>query len=185
MTIFPTFFFRQYGLGKCVLPYSRTRRTPFQALKNKFKNRNTEIFSKGINHGFAIKMPIFPTFFCQAIQARKMCFTIFQDEIRTRSSKNRKIKIFPNGLTNGFGPKITIFANFYFQLIKARKMCFTIFQNEKTTSGLNKKKVQNVEKWPFLDQNHGLTPLEKCQFFDFLNFLFLQPRKKFFRSRIS
>ena len=21
------------------------------------------------------------------------------------------------------------------------------------------------EKWPFLDQNHGLTPLEKCQFF--------------------
>ena len=29
------------------------------------------------------------------------------------------------------------------------------------------------EKWPFLDQNHELTPLEKCQFFDFLNFLFL------------
>ena len=32
---------------------------------------------------------------------------------------------------------------------------------------------KNLEKWPFLDQNHGLTPLEKCQFFDFLNFLFL------------
>ena len=30
------------------------------------------------------------------------------------------------------------------------------------------------------DQNHGLTPLEKSQFFDFLNFLFLQPRKAFF-----
>ena len=44
---------------------------------------------------------------------------------------------------------------------------------------------EKVEKWPFLDQNHGLTPLEKCQFFDFLNFLFLQPRKGFFRSRIS
>ena len=41
------------------------------------------------------------------------------------------------------------------------------------------------EKWPFLDQNHGLTPLEKCEFFDFLNFLFLQLRKAFFRSRIS
>ena len=24
----------------------------------------------------------------------------------------------------------------------------------------------------FLDQNHGLTPLEKCQFFDFLNLFF-------------
>ena len=32
---------------------------------------------------------------------------------------------------------------------------------------------KKLEKWPFLDQNHGLTPLEKCQFFDFLNFLFL------------
>ena len=25
----------------------------------------------------------------------------------------------------------------------------------------------------FLAQNHGLTPLEKCQYFDFLNFVFL------------
>ena len=32
---------------------------------------------------------------------------------------------------------------------------------------------KKLEKWPFLDQNHGLTPLEKCQFFDFFNILFL------------
>ena len=38
---------------------------------------------------------------------------------------------------------------------------------------------ENVEKWPFLDKNYGLTPLEKCQLFDFLNFLFLKPRKGF------
>ena len=38
---------------------------------------------------------------------------------------------------------------------------------------------------PKQDQNHGLTPLRKCQFFDSLNFLFLWPRKAFFRSRIS
>ena len=44
---------------------------------------------------------------------------------------------------------------------------------------------EKVEKWPFLDKIHGLTPFEKCQFFDFLNFLFLKPRKAFFRSRIS
>ena len=37
-----------------------------------------------------------------------------------------------------------------------------------------------LEKWPFLDQNHGLTPLEKCQFFDFFNLLFLQSRKTIF-----
>ena len=34
-------------------------------------------------------------------------------------------------------------------------------------------------------QNHGLTPFEKCQFFDFFNFLFLQHTEAFFGSRIS
>ena len=28
-------------------------------------------------------------------------------------------------------------------------------------------------------QNHGLTPLGKCQYFDFLRFLFLWPKKAF------
>ena len=32
---------------------------------------------------------------------------------------------------------------------------------------------QTMEKWPIFDQNQGLTSLEKRQFFDFLNFLFL------------
>ena len=39
---------------------------------------------------------------------------------------------------------------------------------------------EKVEKWPFLDQNHRLTPLEKFQFFHFSNFLFFYPRKAFF-----
>ena len=30
-----------------------------------------------------------------------------------------------------------------------------------------------LEIWPFFDRNHGLTPLQKCQFLDFLNLLFL------------
>ena len=42
-----------------------------------------------------------------------------------------------------------------------------------------------MEKRLFLEQNHLLTFLEKFQFFDFLNLLFLYPRKVFFRSRIS
>ena len=33
------------------------------------------------------------------------------------------------------------------------------------------KKKKNVEKRPIFDQNHG--PLEKCQVFDFFNFLML------------
>ena len=34
-------------------------------------------------------------------------------------------------------------------------------------------KKNKLEKSPIFEQNHGLTPLEKCQFFDFFNFLFL------------
>ena len=47
------------------------------------------------------------------------------------------------------------------------------------------RKKKGLEKWPYLDQNHGLTPLQNCQFFDLWNFLFLLPRKAFFQSRIS
>ena len=32
---------------------------------------------------------------------------------------------------------------------------------------------KKMEKWRIFNQNHGLTPLEKCEFFDFLNCLFL------------
>ena len=39
---------------------------------------------------------------------------------------------------------------------------------------------KKMEKWPFFDQNHGLTPLEKSQFFDFLNFVFSGLEKRFF-----
>ena len=33
---------------------------------------------------------------------------------------------------------------------------------------------KKLEKWPFLDQKDGLSPLEKSQFFEFLNFLFFK-----------
>ena len=46
-------------------------------------------------------------------------------------------------------------------------------------------KQKKLEKWPVFDHKHGLTPLEKFQFYDFLKFLFLSPRKPFFRSKIS
>ena len=50
-----------------------------------------------------------------------------------------------------------------FFVLEYRKDIFLCFLAENKT----------MEKWPFLDQNHGLTPLKKCQIFDFLNLLFL------------
>ena len=35
MAIFPTFIFSQYRPGKCLLRYSRTRKTPFSAIKTR------------------------------------------------------------------------------------------------------------------------------------------------------
>ena len=61
---------------------------------------------------------------------------------------------------------------------------FVLEYHERHFPGLYCLKKKNLEKQPFLEQNHGLNSLGKCQFFDFLIFLFLQPRKGFFRSRI-
>ena len=90
----------------------------------------------------------------------------------------------PKPWVNVFGKK-SIFRLLNFLLFWPKKAFFRskISQNTFSQSIIRKKK--KLEKWPFLDQNHGLTSFEKCQFFDFLNFLFLQPRKAFFRSRIS
>ena len=106
--------------------------------KKRSKSRKTDFFSKGLTHSFGRKMDNFSTFFFQAIEARKMSFTIFQNEkkpfqaIKTRTSKSRNIDIFPKGLTHGFCLKMALFSTFIFYVIQARKMSFTIFQKEKT-----------------------------------------------------
>ena len=116
----------------------QSEKTPFQAIKKRSsKSRKIDIFPNGLTQGFGPKMAIFSTFFFQAIQARKMSFTINQSEktpfqaMKTRSSKSRNIDIFRKGLTHGFGPKMSIFSPFFFQSIQARKMPCTIFQTEK------------------------------------------------------
>ena len=99
----------------------QNEKTPFQAIKRRSpKSRKIDIFPKGLTHGFGPKMAIFPTFFFQVVQARKMSFMIFQNEkmplqaIKTTRPKSRKINIFPKGLTHGFGRKMAIFPTFFF-----------------------------------------------------------------------
>ena len=103
-------------------------KTPFQALKTRSsKSRGIDIFPKGLTHGFDTKMAIFPTFFFQAMQARKMSFMIFQNEktpfqaIKTRSLKTQTIDIFPNGLTHDLGPKMPIYQSLLFSQYRPGK----------------------------------------------------------------
>ena len=90
----------------------------------------------------------------------------------------------PKPWVNPFG-KISVFRVFELFVFIAQKGVF-FFQNfvkDIFLAYIAQKKKS--EKWPILDQNHGLNPLEKCQFFNLLNFLFLQARKAFFCSKIS
>ena len=133
----------------------QNEKTPFQAIKTRSsESRKIDIFPKGLVHGFGPKLAIFPPFFCQAIQARKMCFMIFQKEktpfqaIKTRSSNRQK------KLVHGFGPKLAIFPLF-FQAIQAWKMCFMIFQKEKTPFQAIKtrsSKSRKIENFPMGSQ---------------------------------
>ena len=81
--------------------------------------------------------------------------------------------------------KMSIFRLFGLFVFIALKGVFQFYNIVKHLFLAYSAKKKKLEKWPFLDQNHGLSALGKCQFFYCLNVLFLQPRKAFFRSRIS
>ena len=83
-----------------------------------------------------------------------------------------------------FGPKqigsvffpfaeMAIFGLFELLFLKPRNAFFILEYRKTHFPSLYCRKKKEVEKMPFLDQNHWVTPLEKWQFFDFLNFLFL------------
>ena len=70
---FSMFFFLQYRAGKCVLQYSRKKKTPFYPIKTtRSKSRRIEIFPKGLlTHGFDQKMAIFPCLVFRQYRPRK------------------------------------------------------------------------------------------------------------------
>ena len=154
----------------------QSEKTPFQAIKTRSsKSRQIDIFPKGLTHAFGPKMAIFHSF-VQAIQHRKMSFTIFQNEktpfqaIKTGSSKTRKNVSFSTFLTS---------------LFYSLERCFFVLEYRKRHfPGLYCQK-KKLEKWPFLDQSFGLTPLEKKSIFRLFELHVFWPRKPFFRSRIS
>ena len=187
MAIFPIFLFQEKQAKKMSFTIFQNEKAPFQASKiRSSKTRKTDIFPSGLTHGFGLKMAIFPTFIFQEIYARKMSFTIFQNEktpfqaIKTRSLKSRKIDIFPKGLTHGFWSKNGHFSNFFFQAMQTSKMSLTIFQNEKTSFQAIKEQVQKLKKIDIFPKRltHGFGP--KMPFFPTFIFQEIQPRKMSF-----
>ena len=142
MAIFPRIFLRQYKPGKCVLRYSRTNNHLSRLSIRKVQKVKKLTFFQRVNPCFWSKNGHFTNFFFQAIQARKMSFTIFQKQkkrfqgIKTQSSKSRKIDIFPTGLTHCFGRKMAIFPTFFFRQYRRRKFLLRYSRTKKHLSRL-------------------------------------------------
>ena len=114
-------FFLAIQARKMCFTLFQNNKTPFQPIKTTCsKSRKIEIFPKGLTHGFGEKMAIFPTFFFQAIQTRKMSFTIFQNEkmpfqgIKKKKFKKSKNCHFFKRVNPCFCFKNDHFSNFFF-----------------------------------------------------------------------
>ena len=139
------------------------QKTPFQTIKTTGSKTR--------------KIDIFPTFIFQEINARKISFTIFQNEktpfqaIKTRSSKTRKIDIFPKALTHNFGPKMAIFLTCFFRQYGPGKCLLRYIQNEKTPFQPIKRRSSKSQKIDIFPK--GLTQCLCPKMAIFSNFFFL------------
>ena len=143
-------FFQAIKNRKMSFTIFQNEKTPFQAIKTRSsKTRKIDIFPKGLTHGFGPKMDIFPPFFLQAIQGRKMTFTIFQNEksplqaIKTKSLKSRKN--FPNCLVHGFGQKLAIFPWCFLGNIGQENVFYDILERKNAFLGYKNKKFKKLK----------------------------------------
>ena len=136
------------------------------------------------------KMSVFRLLELFVLQATKAFFRCrislktFSQPILPKKKVGKRAIFGPKPWVNPFG-KMSIFRLFELLITIAQKGVFSFQNIVKDIFLVYIALKKKLEKWPFLDQNHGLTLLEKCQFFAFLNILFLKPRKAFFCCRIS
>ena len=131
------------------------------------------------------KMSIFRLFDLFLFIAQKGVF-FFQNMIKdifvayyAKKKVGKKAIFAPKPLVNLFG-KMAIFRLFDLLVFIDQKGIFSFQNIIKDIFLAYIALTKRLENCPFLDLNHGLTPLGKCQLQDFFNFLFLQPRKAFF-----
>ena len=144
--IFSNFFFWTIEARKMSFTIFQNKETSFQAIKTRsLKRRKIDIFSKGLTHGFWSKNSHLFKIFFQAIQARKMSFTIFWNEKtpfqarkakKFEKSKNQRIFKLVNSWfwsKNGHFSKIflgnTGKENVFYDILE-RKNAFRGFKNK-------------------------------------------------------
>ena len=156
MAIFPSFSFRQYRPDKCVLRYSRTKRTTFQAKKTtRSKRRKTWDFSRRVNPFFCSKNSHFSNlFFLGNIGQENVFYDILERKnaflgYKNNKFKTRNIEIFPKGLTHGFSAKMAIFPTFFFGNIGQETAFCDILERKTVFLGCKNKKFRKSKNWDF------------------------------------
>ena len=124
-------------------------------------------------------------FFLKVIQARKICFTIFQNvktpfqAIKSRTSKSGKIVIFPKGLVHSFGKKFTIFPSFFFGNKGLENVFYDILERKNVFLSYKNKKFK---KWKNCHFSKGVSPWfwSKTGHFSMFSLKVIQARKMCF-----
>ena len=129
------------------------------------------IFFKGVNPWFWSKT----AFFGGAIEARKMSFSILQNEktpvqtIKRKSLKSPKIDIFAKGLTHGFGPKRAIFPTFFLGNIGQGNVFYDILERKNAFLGYKNNKFKKSKNGHFSDCFFQSIQAKKMSFTIFQN----------------
>ena len=136
------------------------------------------------------KMSIFRLFELCVFIAQKgvFCFqNIVKHTLLAYIALKKKLEKWPF-LVQKFGLTLWKYVNFLTFLtfrFYSLERCFLVLEYRKTHfPGLYCLK-KKVGKMAIFGPKVWVNPLEICQFFDFLNFVFLQPRKVFFGFRLS
>ena len=177
MAIFPTFFFRQYRPGKCLLRYSRTIKRLSRLWKQEVqKVAKMDIFPKGLTHGFGPKMAIFPTFFLGNIGQENVFYDILERKNAFQGYKNKKFKKsknwhFSKGVNPWFWSKNGHFSKFFFLgNIGQENVFYDIVERKNAFLGYKNNKLKKSKNWHF---SKGVDPWFWSKNGDFSNFFFL------------
>ena len=152
---FQLFFFKAIQARKKSFTTFQNQKTPFQAIKTKSsKGRKIDIFPKGLTHGFGPKMAIFPTFFFQAIPARKMpIYDILEPNNAFLGNKNKNFKQSKNShyskkVNACFWSKNCHFSNLFFLgNIGQENVFYDILEQTNIFLGYKNPKFKKQKNW--------------------------------------
>ena len=148
MAIFPSFFFRLYRPGKCLLWYSRTKKG-FLGYKNKkFKKSKNWDFSKGVNTWFSSKNGHFSNFFFFNIGQENVFYDILERKNTCLGYKNKKFKKSKNwhlfkGVNTWFWWRNGDFSTFFLGNIGQENAFYDMLERKNTCLGYKNHEVQS------------------------------------------